>query len=236
MGFLRSVFIFTLLVSLKFLSKLFYRHDFAWVGETPEDPWANVRLVAFLNHTSLFEPVFLGAVPNRFIWRLAAHGVVPAADKTTDRPLVGLIFRFVAHHVIAITRQRDDTWFQVLRKIDPDSMVVLAPEGRMKRETGFDLHGNPMTVRGGIADILHAVKEGRFLIAYSGGLHHVQIPGRVPRVFKTVRLRVENVDIAEYISELMKRGGEEQFKRNVIKDLEARRDQYCPEERPAKVA
>ena len=236
MGFLRSVFIFTLLVSLKFLSKLFYRHDFAWVGETPEDPWANVRLVAFLNHTSLFEPVFLGAVPNRFIWRLAAHGVVPAADKTTDRPLVGLIFRFVAHHVIAITRQRDDTWFQVLRKIDPDSMVVLAPEGRMKRETGFDLHGNPMTVRGGIADILHAVKDGRFLIAYSGGLHHVQIPGKVPRVFKTVRLRVENVDIAEYISELMKRGGEEQFKRNVIKDLEARRDQYCPEERPAKVA
>jgi hypothetical protein len=235
-GFLRSVFIFTLLVSLKFLSKLFYRHDFAWVGETPEDPWANVRLVAFLNHTSLFEPVFLGAVPNRFIWRLAAHGVVPAADKTTDRPLVGLIFRFVAHHVIAITRQRDDTWFQVLRKIDPDSMVVLAPEGRMKRETGFDLHGNRMTVRGGIADVLHAVKEGRFLIAYSGGLHHVQIPGKVPNVFKTVRLRVENVDIAGYIDEMMKQGGEEQFKRNVIKDLEARRDQYCPEERPAKVA
>lgn len=236
MGFLRSVFIFTLLVSLKFLSKLFYRHDFAWVGETPEDPWANVRLVAFLNHTSLFEPVFLGAVPNRFIWRLAAHGVVPAADKTTDRPLVGLIFRFVAHHVIAITRQRDDTWFQVLRKIDPDSMVVLAPEGRMKRETGFDLHGNPMTVRGGIADILHAVKDGRFLIAYSGGLHHVQIPGKVPRVFKTVRLRVENVDIASYINEMTARGGEEQFKRSVIKDLEERRDQYCPEERPAKVA
>ena len=236
MGFLRSIFIFTLLVSLKFLSKLFYRHDFAWVGETPEDPWANVRLVAFLNHTSLFEPVFLGAVPNRFIWRLAAHGVVPAADKTTDRPLVGLIFRFVAHHVIAITRQRDDTWFQVLSKIDPESMVVLAPEGRMKSETGFDLHGNPMTVRGGIADILHAVKDGRFLIAYSGGLHHVQIPGKVPRIFKTVRLRVENVDIATYINEMMARGGAEQFKRNVIKDLEMRRDRYCPEERPAKVA
>ena len=222
-------------MTLKYLSKIFYRHDFEWIGETPEDPWANIRLVAFLNHTSLFEPVFLGMVPNRFIWRLAAHGVVPAADKTTDRPLVGLIFRFVAHHVIAITRQRDDTWFQVLRKIDPDSMVVLAPEGRMKRETGMDLHGNPMTVRGGIADILHAVKDGRFLIAYSGGLHHVQIPGRVPRVFKTVRLRAENVDIAAYIAEMSK-GGPEQFKRNVIKDLEQRRDAYSPEERPAKVA
>ena len=225
-----------MLVSLKFLSKIFYRHDFAWIGETPEKPWANIRLVAFLNHTSLFEPLFLGVVPNSFIWRLAAHGVVPAADKTTDRPLVGLIFRFVAHHVIAITRQRDDTWFQVLSKIDPDSMVVLAPEGRMKRETGLDLHGNPMTVRGGIADILHAVKEGRMLIAYSGGLHHVQIPGKVPRIFKTVRLRAENVDIAAYIAELMSRGGSEQFKRNVIKDLEWRRDQHSPEERPAKVA
>ena len=235
MSFFRSAFVFTLLVTLKYLSKIFYRHDFAWIGETPEDPWTNIRLVAFLNHTSLFEPVFLGMVPNRFIWRLAAHGVVPAADKTTDRPLVGLIFRFVAHHVIAITRQRDDTWFQVLSKIDPDSMVVLAPEGRMKRETGFDLHGNPMTVRGGIADILHAVKDGRFLIAYSGGLHHVQIPGRVPRVFKTVRLRAENVDIATYIAEMSK-GGPEQFKRNVIKDLEQRRDAYSPEERPAKVA
>ena len=235
MSFFRSAFVFTLLVTLKYLSKIFYRHDFAWIGETPEDPWANIRLVAFLNHTSLFEPVFLGMVPNRFIWRLAAHGVVPAADKTTDRPLVGLIFRFVAHHVIAITRQRDDTWFQVLRKIDPDSMVVLAPEGRMKRETGMDLHGNPMTVRGGIADILHAVKDGRFLIAYSGGLHHVQIPGRVPRVFKTVRLRAENVDIATYVAEMSK-GGPEQFKRNVIKDLEQRRDAYSPEERPAKVA
>lgn len=235
MSFFRSAFVFTLLVTLKYLSKIFYRHDFEWIGETPEDPWANIRLVAFLNHTSLFEPVFLGMVPNRFIWRLAAHGVVPAADKTTDRPLVGLIFRFVAHHVIAITRQRDDTWFQVLRKIDPDSMVVLAPEGRMKRETGMDLHGNPMTVRGGIADILHAVKDGRFLIAYSGGLHHVQIPGRVPRVFKTVRLRAENVDIAAYIAEMSK-GGPEQFKRNVIKDLEQRRDAYSPEERPAKVA
>jgi hypothetical protein len=235
-GFVRSVLVFTLLVTLKYLSKVFYRQDFAFIGETPEDPWANIRLVAFLNHTSLFEPVFLGAVPNRFIWRLAAHGVVPAADKTTDRPLVGLIYRLVAHHVIPITRQRDDTWFQLLSTIDPDSMVVLAPEGRMKRETGFDLHGNPMTVRGGIADILHAVKEGRFLIAYSGGLHHVQIPGKVPRVFKTVRLRVENVHIPTYVAELMGRGGEEQFKRNVIKDLEWRRDQYCPEERPAKVA
>ena len=116
-------------------------------------------------------------MPARFIWRLAAHGVVPAADKTTGRPLVGLVFKFVAHHVIPITRERDETWFAVLQRIDPQSMIVIAPEGRMKRANGLDLQGKPMSVRGGIADILNAVKEGRMLLAYSGGLHHVQVPG-----------------------------------------------------------
>jgi len=231
--FLRSVAVFSLLTYLKYLSRIFYRHDFGFIGTPPRDPWADIRLVIFLNHTSLFEPVFVGAVPGRFLWRLAAHGVIPAADKTTDRPLVGLLFRFVAHHVIPITRQRDHTWFAVLNKIDPNSMVVIAPEGRMKRETGLDLHGNPMTVRGGVADILQAIQQGRMLIAYSGGLHHVQIPGRIPNVFTTVRLRVENLDIANYIAEQMAKGGAEQFKRNVIRDLESRRDTYCREEKAA---
>lgn len=222
--------VFSLLTFLKYVSRLFYRHDFAFIGPAPADPWADLRLVAFLNHTSLFEPVFLGGVPNRFIWRLAAHGVVPAADKTTGRPLVGLVFKFVAHHVIAITRERDDTWFAVLQKIDPQSMVIIAPEGRMKRANGLDVNGNPMTVRGGIADILLAVREGRMLLAYSGGLHHVQVPGHVPSVFETVRMRIENVDIAAYISEMMAHGGPDMFKKTVMKDLDRRRDQYAPEE------
>jgi hypothetical protein len=231
MGILRSALVFAVISSLKFVSKLFYRYDFAFLGPTPKDPWADIRLVIFLNHTSLFEPIFLGAVPNSFIWRLAAHGVVPAADKTTDRPLVGMVFKFVAHHVIAITRQRDDTWFQVLQKIDPNSMVVIAPEGRMKRANGLDLHGKPMTVRGGVADILQAVKTGRMLIAYSGGLHHVQVPGKMPRPFKTVALRVENLDIAQYIAEMVARGGEAEFKKTVMRDLDARRDELAPEDR-----
>jgi hypothetical protein len=219
-----------LLIFLKYLSKVFYRHDFGWIGPTPPDPWKDLRLVVFLNHTSLFEPVFLGGVPNRFIWRLAAHGVIPAADKTTGRPLVGMIFKFVAHHVIAITRERDHTWFAVLQKIDPKSMVVIAPEGRMKRATGLDVSGNPMTVRGGISDILLAIRGGRMLLAYSGGLHHVQIPGHIPNVFKTVRMRIENLEIADYIDEMMARGGPDMFKKTVMKDLDRRRDEYVPEE------
>ncbi len=229
MGLIRSLTVFSLLVFLKYLSKIFYRHDFAWVGEVPKKPWRKIRVVAFLNHTSLFEPVFLGGVPNHFIWRLAAHGVVPAADKTTGRPLVGLIFKFVAHHVISITRERDHTWFEVLNKIDPNSMIVIAPEGRMKRANGLDANGNPMSVRGGIADILMAVKEGPMLLAYSGGLHHVQIPDHtMVRLFQTVRMRTEIVEIASYIEEQMAKGGEEQFKRNVREDLDRRRDLYCP--------
>jgi len=220
----------SMLTTLKYVSRIFYRYDFAWVGDVPSRPWHDIRLVAFLNHTSLFEPVFLGGVPNHFIWRLAAHGVVPAADKTTGRPLVGLIFKFVAHHVVAVTRERDHTWFEVLNRIDPKSMVIIAPEGRMKRETGLDLNGNPMTVRGGIADILLAVGSGRFLVAYSGGLHHVQHPGKPPRIFKTVRMRLEVLQIEDYIAEMMAKGGPEMFKKNVMRDLERRRDLYCPTE------
>jgi hypothetical protein len=228
--------VFSMLTTLKYVSRIFYRYDVAWVGDVPPRPWHRIRLVAFLNHTSLFEPVFLGAVPNHFVWRLAAHGVVPAADKTTGRPLVGMIFKFVAHHVVAITRERDHTWFELLNKIDPHSMVIILPEGRMKRANGLDLHGNPMSVRGGIADILLAMKQGRMLIAYSGGLHHVQFPGGLPRVFKTVRLRLEIVEIAAYIEEMMRNGGADQFKKNVMRDLERRRDFYCPEEPLRKTA
>lgn len=219
-----------MLLVLKALSRIFYRFDFQWIERGTGDPWANHRLVAFLNHTSLFEPIFLGGVPARFAWRIAAHGVVPAADKTTGRPLVGLIFKFIAHHVVPISRERDHTWFAVLDKIDPKVMVIIAPEGRMKRASGFDLQGNPMTVRGGIADILQAIGKGKMLIAYSGGLHHVQIPDHVPNVFRTVRLRLENVEIENYITEMMANGGEESFKRNVREDLDRRRDQHAPED------
>ena len=86
-----------------------------------------------------------------------------------------------------------------------------------------------MTVRGGIADLMLAIGHGRMLFAYSGGLHHVQIPGRaMVRLFVPVRMRIENLEIADYVAEQMAKGGEEQFKRNVREDLARRRDQYCP--------
>ena len=101
----------------------------------------------------------------------------------------------------------------------------------MKRANGLDAEGKPMTVRGGIADILESIGEGRMLIAYSGGLHHVQAPGeRFPRLFKTVRMRLEVVDIAAYREPRLARTARRGFKRAVVDDLERRRDLHCPVE------
>jgi hypothetical protein len=103
----------------------------------------------------------------------------------------------------------------------------------MKHPNGLDGNGQPMTVRGGIADAIQALPDGRFLLAYSGGLHHVQAPGdRFPRLFKTLRMNFEVLDIAAYRAEMMARADGGSFKAAVIQDLEARRDRHCPPEEP----
>jgi hypothetical protein len=229
----REYFVFLLLLGIKVLARLFYRFDMRWLHEErlPKAPWRHIRLVAVLNHTSLYEPLFAGGCPNHFLWRIARHGVVPIAQKTSGRALVGRFYKLIAQRVVPITRQRDETWEKVLSEIDPDAMVLLLPEGRMKRPGGLDSEGKPMTVRGGIADILESIGEGRMLIGYSGGLHHIQAPGeRWPRLFKKIRMRLELLDIGTYRREMMARGGADGFKRAVVEDLERRRDLYCPVE------
>ena len=228
---MREYVVFLILLAVKVVSRLFYRIKMRWINDPPPDPWQHVRLAAILNHTSLYEPLFAGGCPVHFLWRLARHGVVPVAQKTTDRALVGRFYGLVAKRVVSITRQRDETWKQVLESIDPDAMVLILPEGRMKRATGLDAHGRPMTVRGGIAEILESVGGGRMILAYSGGLHHVQTPGeRFPRLFKTIRMNLELVDIAGYGDRMLAEAGPEGFKKAVIADLERRRDLYCPVE------
>jgi hypothetical protein len=219
---------YLVLICAKALGRAFFRIELEWVGAPVADPWSDVRVVALLNHTSLYDWLFVAVPPNRLLRRLARHGVLPSAAKTMQRPLVGRFFGFLAGNVVTVSRERDRTWDELLASIGPDSMVLLAPEGRMKRATGLDLEGRPMTVRGGIADILQMVGGGRMLIAYSGGLHHVQVPGqRLPRLFKRIRVRVEPVDIEAYCRSLRESPGSEEFKRAVKADLERRRDLYC---------
>lgn len=102
----------------------------------------------------------------------------------------------------------------------------------MMRRTGLDLQGNPMTIRGGIADILDAMPDGRLFIAYSGGLHHIQAPGeRFPRPFRSAWLGAEVVDIPTYRDRLARGRDPDAFKAAVIEDLTRRRDAYCYRER-----
>jgi len=220
---------FSALLGIKVLSRMFYRLETSWVGEEPEDPWSDVRLLCLLNHTSLFEPLFAGVAPNRFLWDIAHRAVVPAADKTMRRPVVGRFIGMLVRHPVSITREADHTWEAVLSRIEERSMVIILPEGRMRRATGFDAEGQPMSVRGGIADILHVIESGKMLIAYSGGLHHVQVPGQaLARPFKTLRIRFEELDIADYRGRLLAEHGEQGFKRALKADLDRRRDRHSP--------
>lgn len=228
---MRDYVVFCMLLLVKLVARTFYRIDLRWLGDPPPDRWRHLRLVAILHHTSLFEPLFAGGTPNHFLWRIARHGVIPIAQKTAERKVVGRFYSLIAKHVISISRARDETWDQVLRQIDPDAMVAILPEGRMKRRNGLDAHGRPMTVRGGIADILESIGEGRMLFAYSGGLHHVQVPGEGwPKLFKRIRMNLELVDIGEYRRARLAEAGNdpEGFRKAVIADLERRRDTLCP--------
>ena len=94
----------------------------------------------------------------------------------------------------------------------------------MKRRSGLDKHGRPLTVRGGIADVLSRMDDGQMLIQYSGGMHHIHAPGeRFPRLFKRVRIRLESLEIRQY-KDSLDRAEHEAFKTEVIRDLTARRD------------
>ena len=105
----------------------------AWIGvrPPPERLVATIRVLCFLNHTSLFEWLFIAIAPLAFLWRVACHGVVPGGrEDDPQRPIVGWFFKLLAAHVVSISRERDHTWREVLSRIDPDSMVVILPEGQ----------------------------------------------------------------------------------------------------------
>jgi hypothetical protein len=154
---------------------------------------------------------------------------VPAADKTMNRPIVGTFFKMFTPGMVPITRKRDDTWDNFLESIYEDSMIFIAPEGRMMRKGGLDLEGNKMTVRGGVTDILKGLDKGQMVIAYSGGLHHIQVPGETfPRFFKTLKMDIETFEIAEYKALFSSPVGSEEWKKEVLDDMQWRLETKPP--------
>jgi hypothetical protein len=225
---MRSVLGFIIVMIIRAVSMTFWRLEWKWINPPPPyDLWRNTRVCALMNHTSLYEPIFCPIMTIPFTWRFISKMVAPAADKTFDRPLVGTFWKLMIPGASSITRKRDETWSSFISQVNHDSVTVIAPEGRMKRLNGLDNQGRPMTIRGGIADILDKTHVGYLVFFYSGGLHHVQAPGQLlPRPFKTIKMNLEWVDIPTYKAQFPKEP--KAFKAAVVADLQRRLEMNCP--------
>lgn len=220
---------FSLLFAVWGFSKIFYRGNFKWVGPHPENPWKKTRLIVFLNHTSLYEPLFMSVFPISFLWHIAGHVNVPGADITLNRPIVGTFWKLMVPRITSVSRKKDETWVNYLKTIREDDLITIAPEGRMKRPSGLDKSGKPMTVKGGVADIIEVLGHGGMVVCLSGGLHHVQVPGQVfPRLFKKISMDLVYVDLKDYLATLPENSRERKIE--IIRELQRQLDQNCPKE------
>ncbi len=210
--------------SIKYFTKLFYRVEVNWITPKEEIRWAELRIVICLNHTSLFEFLFAAAIPNINLWYAIDRLVLPIADVTMNRPIAGWFFKILIPNAVPITRKRDDSWTHFLERAKGNSLMVIFPEGRMMRKDGLDKYGKPMSIKGGVTEILEKINHGKILIAYSGGLHHVQAPGEIfPRLFKRICVGFEQLNIADY----KKQFAGKDFRSEVINDLESRKHFHC---------
>lgn len=219
---------FTILSFVKILSHLFYPGKFTWITPTPDKPWDHARLMVFLNHTSLYEPLFIQHLSFSFLWKLVGRATIPGADITLNRPIVGRFWKLMLPNISSVTRRKDESWSLYLKSIKADSLILLAPEGRMKRPGGLDKSGRPMTVKGGVADILENIHDGGMILCLSGGLHHVQSPGQhVPNLFKPIKMNLAYFDIKEYKAKYESLSPRER-KIKITQDLQYRLENDCP--------
>lgn len=217
--FLLRVIRFVLLLFLKVLSSLFYPCKAKWAPEKIQD-WQNIKLIIFLNHTSLFEVLFIQLASIKGLWAIADRFIAPGADITFARPIVGKILHTLIPGIIPISRKKDHTWQHFLSLVDDKKITAILPEGRMKRRDGLDKHGQPMNVRSGFVDILQKLNHGKILFVYSGGLHHIQAPGeKFPKLFKKIKANLEIVDLLKYKQQFNMDDAAE-FKVQVVTDVD----------------
>jgi hypothetical protein len=227
---MKSLVSFWVMLFIKGVARLFYRFQIGWPDSTHSLPWKEIRVIALLNHTSLLEPIYVGFLPVHFLRTLSKRMVAPGADKTLNRPFVGMLYKLFSPGLVSITRKRDNSWQQFMEAIYPDSIIVIVPEGRMKRRNGLDLNGQKMTVRGGIVDVLEGLNHGQMVLAYSGGLHHVHAPGeRSYHLFQTLKMNLESLSIADYKASFEGAVGSEQWRSSVLTDLQHRLETKVPQ-------
>ncbi len=98
----------------------------------------------------------------------------------------------------------------------------------MKRPNGMDKFGKPMTVRGGVADILEDINDGAMVLCLSGGLHQVQAPGQqLPRLFKRIEMNLAYFNIVEYKKKFADLSPRER-KLRITQDLQKHLEESCP--------
>lgn len=223
---MRRILAFLILVIVKILSSIFYRGHYLYLG-SKITPWKDLKLIIFLNHTSLYEPIFIQVVPFSYLWQLSAYFTIPVADITIERPIVGNFFKLMIPNMVVTNRKNDGSWSQFISSIKTRDVVLILPEGRMKRPNGLDKFGRPMSVRGGVADLILGLEDGEMLIALSGGLHHVQIPGQfIPKIFKNIYMNFEFLNIKEYKNSFS--GSSREKKLAIVEDLQKRLYKDCP--------
>ena len=216
---------FGILCFFKSLRYIFYPTSVTWVGK--KSNWENVRLLILLNHTSLFEFIYTGVIPFKYLWKMSKHLTFPVADVTYNRKFAGRFYRLLAPSVNCLSRKKDHSWKTFLEKITKKSIMIFPPEGRMKRRNGLDKDGKQFRVRGGSSDILPHFIGSKLLLIYSGGLHHVFAPGdKYPKIFKKLHVAIEEVDIESYCKDFMNKNGVLD-KIRVCQDLDRRRELHC---------
>ena len=57
---IKAVITFALLVAVRSTARVFFKLKSFWIDGEPEDYALNTRIVAILNHTSLYEPLIAG--------------------------------------------------------------------------------------------------------------------------------------------------------------------------------
>jgi hypothetical protein len=223
---MRRILNFLILALVKFSSWIFFRAHYYFLS-SKRIPWKNIKLMVFLNHTSLYEPLFIQILPLSYLWHLSGHFTVPVADITIKRPIVGFIFKLMIPNMVVTNRKNDGSWSQFISSNKHKDVVLILPEGRMKRPNGLDKYGKPMSVRGGVADLILSIDDGEMLIALSGGLHHVQAPGQMfPKLFKNIFMNLDFINLKDYKNSFP--GNSREKKLAIVEDLQKRLENDCP--------